>query len=296
MPITIDQLQRWAQAPSETEETKCQRTVERIKNLLNQHFGSTIEVYLQGSYRNRTNVKKESDVDIVVEYNAGYYPDFTYLTPQQVEVFFREVHSPHPYNAITFKNDVEKILTAEFGASFIKRKTKCIKVLKNDYRVNADVIPCCTHKRHISPYFIHQDEIGIQFYTDTREKIVSFPKQHSKNSSAKNVATGGKYKDVVRTTKNIRYKLIENGIIDKKDIDSHLIECMFWNIRTDYFTTSKSYDELYKNIIAFTWGDMKDLAKSASYKKVHSFALLFDGSYNPQQAKLFLEKVWNFVS
>jgi tRNA nucleotidyltransferase (CCA-adding enzyme) len=66
MAINEDQLKRWATAPSETEETKCQNAVRLITNAIKERFGSDVTVFLQGSYKNRTNVRQDSDVDIVV--------------------------------------------------------------------------------------------------------------------------------------------------------------------------------------------------------------------------------------
>ena len=86
MAISRDQIDRWSNAPSEREETKCQNTVERVKQIIRNHFGNDVYIYLQGSYRNRTNVKAESDVDIVIEHPNYYFPGLSSLSDEKNKI------------------------------------------------------------------------------------------------------------------------------------------------------------------------------------------------------------------
>lgn len=63
MSLSSEQLLSWAKsAPSE----KSKQTVRIFKEMIEEVFGSIVDIYLQGSYANHTNIKTESDIDIVV--------------------------------------------------------------------------------------------------------------------------------------------------------------------------------------------------------------------------------------
>ena len=59
----------WAQSPSKTEEERCERVIRAIRSAV---AGSPklqtrkILVFTQGSFRNRVNVRQDSDVDVGV--------------------------------------------------------------------------------------------------------------------------------------------------------------------------------------------------------------------------------------
>ena len=68
MTIPENQLRTWSQLGAQA---RSQRTYQSIRNALGRHvwppaMGSP-SVYLQGSYRNHTNIAGDSDVDVVVE-------------------------------------------------------------------------------------------------------------------------------------------------------------------------------------------------------------------------------------
>src|ERR1035438_5732216 len=70
----------WAAAPSETERTKCgnaERAVRKAIDGSKKLSSKTIEVFVQGSYANRTNVRQDSDVDICVLCKDTFFPDYS---------------------------------------------------------------------------------------------------------------------------------------------------------------------------------------------------------------------------
>src|SRR4051794_36770913 len=69
----------WSKPPSETEQTKCEnaeRAVRKAINASTKLAPKTIEVFTQGSYANRTNVRQDSDVDICVLCNDFFFADY----------------------------------------------------------------------------------------------------------------------------------------------------------------------------------------------------------------------------
>ena len=64
-----DTLQSWAKAPGETEQQRCDNAVTAVRKAIDASSaleGRDIRVFPQGSYRNRTNVPQDSDVDVCV--------------------------------------------------------------------------------------------------------------------------------------------------------------------------------------------------------------------------------------
>ncbi len=73
-----DKFTSWAKAPGVTEQQKCDNAETAIRNALAAHSKlSTMDVtvFAQGSYRNKTNVHMDSDVDICVRLNSTCLPE-----------------------------------------------------------------------------------------------------------------------------------------------------------------------------------------------------------------------------
>lgn len=67
-------LRTWIKPPSNAEETRRDNTEALIRAALDDYTplpNATIRVFAQGSYKNKTNVRLLSDVDIAVEYQEG---------------------------------------------------------------------------------------------------------------------------------------------------------------------------------------------------------------------------------
>jgi tRNA nucleotidyltransferase (CCA-adding enzyme) len=73
MNISEETFASWAQGPGQTEAQKCENSETAVRKALaaDRHLASLdISVFAQGSYRARTNVRQDSDVDICVRYNG----------------------------------------------------------------------------------------------------------------------------------------------------------------------------------------------------------------------------------
>jgi len=70
----------WAQPPSKTEQERCERVIRAIRTAISRSpklQARKILVFTQGSFRNRVNVRQDSDVDVGVmlyEYFLSQYP------------------------------------------------------------------------------------------------------------------------------------------------------------------------------------------------------------------------------
>lgn len=249
MPISEQQLNTWASAPSPTEMQKIRNTRAVIEDILKRKLPvNTIkqsnnlsvfdyEVYLQGSYANSTNVRYDSDVDIVVQLNSVFFSDKSQLS--DAEKTLHEASYPNSnYKFLQFKNDVFEALRSELTDRQVHFEDKCIGVDANTTRVEADVVPCLQYrlyKKFIS--YNNQSFVeGMKFFdTTTNKEVVNFPKIHLKNCESKNVDTGGKFKDLVRIYKNMRNNLVEKGVIGKDVAPSYFIENLLYNCSSPCF-------------------------------------------------------------
>ena len=69
----------WSQGPSETEESKAENAERQIRQTISASpklQSRNIVVFTQGSYRNRVNVRQESDVDIGILCYDSFFPEY----------------------------------------------------------------------------------------------------------------------------------------------------------------------------------------------------------------------------
>ena len=78
-------------------------------------------------------------------------------------------------------------------------------------------------------------EKGICFFKPDGTRIENFPKQHSANCTTKHQGTKGWFKPTVRIYKNLRNKLIEDGLIADGLVPSYFIEGLLYNVPADRF-------------------------------------------------------------
>jgi hypothetical protein len=215
------------------------------------------DIYLQGSYKNSTNISKSSDVDIVIELTSVFYPD-TQLLNESQRIKYDTSRNRSKYRFANFKTEVQNALVSEFGDRVIKRANKCIKFLEHDNYCNADVIPCFTHKQFtmFESYSNSRVNEGIEFKTDSNETIINYPHQHYNSLTAKSQGTSGKYKETVRMIKTLKEELIANGKINDGVAKSYYIENLLYNLDDDYF--KGSHTERFRNILNKVILDYKD--------------------------------------
>lgn len=293
MALSEQQIQNWARALSETENDKCVKTVSAIRKVFEDHFGSKVKVFLQGSYANSTNVRQDSDVDIVVCYQDADYSDLSFLNEQDKK-FHDQNRTAYGYDFLQFKNDVESVLRTNLGTS-VTRKGKCIYISGNTYRVNADVVPCFTLKRFESPYRVTAE--GVQLFSDSGSVITNFPDHHKINGQEKNRSTNQKYKAVVRILKNCRNYLIDNSHIDEKYMPSFFLECLVWNVPDTHFNRN-THKEMVNSVIRKIYNDMSNNEISNNYAEINDLMWLFRGQNNrtTDGVRIFLEHTHSIIN
>jgi hypothetical protein len=293
MQVTEDQLSQWSRPPSETENAKCENAVRQITDALRTRFGNDISVIRQGSHRNRTNVRLDSDIDFAVVHNSYFFPDISGLSPSD-KLHYEAYHLPASYRFSQFKADIHSILQNTIGTNAVERKNRCIRVTGNSQRVNADVVPAYEH-RCFSSFDVISAE-GIAFDTDTAIRISSFPEQHYKNGVNKNDATSRAYKGVVRILKHVRNQLIENHSLGTEAMPSFFLESLVWNVPEGYFRQG-TWRAIVESVVLKIWSDMRDVMSADKYAEVSDLQWLFRGQTKRthKQAEDFMLRAWSYV-
>ena len=147
MPIPESQLETWShQGAVQT----AKRTHESIRNALDSHTWpigvSKPEVYLQGSYKNTTNIRGDSDVDVVAQLNSPFQKDLSEL-PDYQKNLYDQAYGDATYLWRNFREDVITALRNYFGYSAVDDTgNKSIKVAEGSNRLPADVVACMQYR------------------------------------------------------------------------------------------------------------------------------------------------------
>ncbi len=199
MSIPESKLESWA---NQGATTSAKNTYNSIKQSLG-HF-TDIDIYLQGSYRNGTNIYADSDVDVVVEQNSQ-------IKNLNLDNNQKVLNVLDSWKSV--KRSIKGALVKYYGESLIKEGKKTIKILPQSGRLNADVVVSLNYYS------------GIIFFAPSESRyIINFPKDHFNNGAVKNKNTNYVYKKIVRIFKNARNVLIQKNRISTKTAPSYFKE------------------------------------------------------------------------
>ncbi|HSX09137.1 MAG TPA: nucleotidyltransferase [Candidatus Saccharimonadales bacterium] len=232
--------------------TRAEQAYQQIKNAVvgNSAFADiTFDTYLQGSYLNSTNVKEDSDIDVVLELTSSFCGRTSHLSALEQSWYQIAYPSSATYTWELFKKDVGIVLKRQFGDANVDIGNKAIKVKGNAGRLNADVVPTITYKNFNSFTMLNKEDFvsGIAFWTSDGTMMTNYPKIHKENGIRKNHQnrTYGKYKDFVRIFKRIRGELADLSLIQMEDVPSYSVECLIYNVPDNLFVGDYKSTFLY---------------------------------------------------
>ena len=290
-----DKFASWANGPGTTEQTKCENAETAIRKALAAHEKLVlmdIAVFAQGSYRNKTNVKQDSDVDICVRLNSAFFPD--YPDGKKHEDFGNSASS------ITFadyKDLVQKALEDYFDEDSVARGDKAFNIHANTYRIDADVVATFEHRRYASNadgshYYLS----GIGFKTDAGKLILNWPNQHYDNGLKKHDETARRFRKVIRILKRLRNEMQDEGNTDADGIASCLIESLVWNVPNDGFG-HETYREDVRYVLAHIFNNTGKDADCSEWGEVSELKYLFRSTqpWTRDQAHVFISAAWDYV-
>lgn len=286
-----DKFARWALPPGKTEEERCSNAETAIKNAIKaspKFKDRNIRIFTQGSYRNNTNVKADSDVDIgILCYDSFFYDLPENYTRESFDI------TPATYGYAQFKNEVGEALTSYFGKGAVSRGNKAFDVHETSYHVEADVAPFFEHRRYsTSGTYIP----GVELQPDNGGRVINWPEQHYQNGVEKNKATNRAYKSSVRILKSLCSEMSEKNIQQVKEVCGFLIECMVWNVPNSEFSHSSWTDNVWA-CLAYLFNNTKQEETCKEWGEVSELKYLFRGGqkWTRQQAFSFTDNAWNYL-
>ncbi len=244
MTIPESQLNRWADHGSQDASKRTHETIRRVLAAHQWPEGTRYDFYLQGSYSNDTNIRRDSDVDVVLELTSAFMHDIDSLSPYDKNTIMSSFQPP-PYGWNDFRRDTLKALEGGFGKRAVAQGNKCIKLKADSTRLAADVVVCIRHRRYVNQ-FTYNEGIALYALHDKRW-IVNYPREHHMNGAAKGRRTGQRYKRTVRMFKAARNHLHSSGLIRSGLAPSYFLECLLYNVPD--MTFQVQLQETYRSIV-----------------------------------------------
>jgi hypothetical protein len=184
------------------------------------------EIFGQGSRVNNTYIEQSSDIDLVLMLKAP----FTSMGDGWEQ----------------FRDDVLGALGESYA---VRMGRRCLNVDEPDslFGEMVDVLVATEYRLYPVPG-AERYEQGVYFRDNEGRPIVNFPKQHRVNGDAKDLRTGGRFKEVVRALKGVRRLAERERMIAGGAAPSYLLECLLFNVPDRVYRTS-SAGEAYRGAL-----------------------------------------------
>lgn len=292
----------WAQSPSNSEQERSEQVIRAIRTAVSNSpklLARKILVFVQGSFRNRVNVRRESDVDVGVmlyECFLAQYPS------GKANADYSNIHVNYPYSQ--FKDELEEALVAHFGRESVKRGNKAFDIKAAQAQVEADVVPLFEF-RHYSGNGSYR--AGVALIPDnSSRRIENYPERlveywphtrlHYENGVLKNALTHRRFKGMVRILKTLRIKLADAGNPHAAGVPGYLAECLVWNA-PDWCFGQDTWTDRVQSVLGFLWRNTRDPDRCAEWFEVDAIKYLFHSSqpWTRDQAHAFVNAAWDFI-
>lgn len=281
MKYTEEQVKKMASPISQSEDEKCKNAIKMVRDAMKklnytddgneihtflsetysyaldmrqQFSDKKITLLVQGSYANKTNIPSESDVDVAVILESTFTTEYRSGVTRENYGF-----TEGTFSAEDLKDEVLKALNQHFGYQGVERHDKCIKVIGNTYRVDADVVPAYRYRDYTKDFSNdpnHYDG-GIEIRPDSGGRIINYPEQHIKLDIAKNKVTKYNFKQCVRIIKNMREIMKDNGYTVSSKLSSFGLESLLWNVEVSAYTK-------YASVLRYTFDEVVTFLKNDS--------------------------------
>lgn len=297
--ISDEQLSNWTKPAFGNEKDKANFTESAIRDAISSHQllkTLPIRVFAKGSYKNNTNVRRNSDIDVAVEFTGMIKTDF--ITGLNFS------HSGlEPYKGpdlSIFKSAVGEAMTNIFGVAAVDGSgNKVFKVRAAEKSLEADVIPCVTYHFYDTPLVPRK---GIELILDNPDgkRHFNYPDQHNSNGIKKNKATSKRYKSSVRILKNIKEYIKTNG--NDGHFPSYMIESLAYNVPDDIYLYAKTWREMIQNICvsAYTYLDKAEpySDETSRWREVNGHKFLFhpEQNWTRDDAIIFVNSIYGAVA
>lgn len=257
---------------------------------------NSVTIYLQGSYRNSTNIYGNSDVDIVVETSNVFYGDPSGLSDEKKQIY-ESLKNPSQYTWAIYKKEVLDTLINHFGRANIEIGNKSIKINTGNYE--ADVVPCIQYRKYIDYDYsqVLQKYIeGMKFFTTKENReVINYPKRHYSFGTEKNQQTGEMYKKAVRIFKNIKSRLVNSGKLEKETAPSYFVENLLYNVPNEQYLKN-NFSQTVFNILKWLGDNRNNMSTFICQNQIVYLFGAAQEQWNQDDARNFIDEciiLWN---
>ena len=288
-------FETWSRGPSTTEQQKAENAEGQIKQAIassEKLRNRKIKVFTQGSYRNRVNVRQDSDVDVGVVCFDTFFPVYQ---DDNIKSVLQKKLVDSTYAYATFKNEIEEALVNRFGRTAVTRGSKSFDIKENTYRVEADVAAFFEHRRYTS---MTRYLSGVEMIPDDHNplRVRNWPEQHYENGVFKNTNTNRRFKRIVRILKNLSNEMSSNHVGSAINTSSFLAECLVWNAPNDCFNFSAHRSRM-RSVLAHLFNNTMNDNGCSEWGEVSELKYLFRGSqpWTRAGAHNFISDAWDYI-
>jgi hypothetical protein len=260
MTIPLAQLKTWSGQGAKITSRDTYATVKAaLEDGKAKYTSRNFKVFLQGSYGNDTNIYAESDVDVVIRYDGAFFHDIKQRPPDEQTAFETAYPINGTYYYDDFKEHVRQALASAFGKS-VKPGSKAITIEADGNRRKADVIVAFEYRRYykFKGRYDESHVTGMCFYLSDGTRVANYPDLHSEKLTTKHQATNGNFKPMIRIFKNLRSKMVDDGLIAEGSAPSYYLEGLLHNIPDEEFVGD--YQDIFLNILKWLY-EKKDHTK-----------------------------------
>lgn len=305
-------LERYASPIGKTEEEKCKNAIRMVRDAL-KYIGYTddgkeirtltegtfafaldmksgsknIVLLTQGSYANKTNIPKQSDVDVAVILESTFMAQYRSGVTREAYGF-----TAGSFSAKELKDEVEDALKRYYQQG-VERHDKSIKVYGNTYRVDADVVPAYRYRDYSQDFSFNPNnyEKAIEIRPDSGGHIINYPEQHIALGRAKNKATDYRYKRIVRIVKNIKEDMKNSGVSVSDEVSSFGIESLLWNVDVSVYNKYSGLRFILDEVIGFL---NENRYKFSGYLEANGVKTLFPDEDSKKAYEAFVINLGNY--
>ncbi|MDR0384182.1 MAG: hypothetical protein LBH47_02585 [Christensenellaceae bacterium] len=267
-----------------------------------------VEIYLQGSYANQTNIAFQSKLEIIIKVKKTKAFDPIKMKPDEFLLknnFYIDFF--HVYDVKKFKKDIMRAIYDEINQKLKIEAVNFTIPMFDGLKHDIDITPCFSYK-----YFgANGGTIPclLVYNNSIEEHFLMFNNLHAENGNLKDRLTNGKFKEIVRLVKTI-IGISRREELNIKFVRGYLVECLLYNVPNEMYLTHDQRDTDKANKVekergeetervflkVINWLNFADLSKFVCQNQIFSLWGNADGFWNLHDASEFVRDIIQFYN
>lgn len=176
---------------------------------------------------------------VVMRLDSVFYTDLNALSEGD-KAAHNAACSDATYDFKAWKGDVVAQLAKKFSGKVYPGNKAIFVKGEGTRRDTTDVLACVELRKYLRFKSWSDSSYigGICFWSNSGQRIENYPHQHSENCTKKHQASNSWFKPTVRTLKNMRNRMVDNGYLAAGVAPSYFLEGMLYNVPVNNFGTT----------------------------------------------------------